>query len=273
MSETLDIDLARDQAAGLRALFGARAPQIVAFAAAGASCGRTTLLVQTATALARSGQSVVIVDENEAPDNAVAAFGLTARHDLMHVIRRQRTLPQVALAASLLLHIVPAARAARELDPADPAAMRQFVACLQELQRGAGFVLIDCAPSRGGQLSPLAQAARHLAVVVAAQGPAITHAYAMIKQLALESGRDAFQLIVTRARSSEEARAIFFNMKRVAKEHLGVRLDLLATPTTPITDHLADALACKLPASREHTASGGFAYFPAPANSPGIVMV
>ena len=253
-------------------MFGTRAPQVVAFAAAGEACGRTPLLVQTAVALAKSGQAVVIVDENDAPNNAIAAFGLEARHDLMDAIRRERPVRQVALNAARLVRIVPAARAARGLDPADAYAMRQLLGCLQELQRGASFVLIDCA-ARGGQLSPLALAARHLAVVVAAQGAAITHAYALIKQLSQQSSRDVFQVVITRARTTEEARAIFSNMRRVASEHLGVRLDFLGASMAPISEHLADALASRLPPCPEQSDIGGFAYFPPLANSPGIVMV
>lgn len=273
MSRTADIDLSGDQAAGLRRLFGARVPQVVAFASGREACGRTTLLVQTAAALAAAGHAVVIVDENAAPNNAISAFGLTARYDLMHAIQGERSLRQVALSAAPLVHIVPAARAACELDYTEAGAMRQLAACLHEMQRGASFVLIDCATRRGGHLSPLALAARHLAVVVAAHGSAITHAYALIKQLAQERSRDGFQVVITRARAMEEARAIFDNMKRVAREHLGVRLDFLGASMVPVTEHLADALVSRLPPSHDESDSGGFAYFPQAAVSPGIVMV
>ncbi|MDO8931678.1 MAG: MinD/ParA family protein [Rhodocyclaceae bacterium] len=260
MSEAVAIDLSGDQAAGLRRLFGTRAPQVIAFASGRESCGRTTLLVQTAAALAAAGHAVVIVDENPAPNNAVSAFGLTARYDLMHALLGERSLRQVALAAAPLIQIVPAARAARDLDHADGAGMRQLAYSLRELQRGAGFVLIDCATRRAGHLSALAQAARHLAVVVAAHGSAITHAYALIKHMAQERGRDGFQLVITRARSRDEARAIFDNMKRVAREHLGVRLDFLGAAMVPVTEHLADALVTRLPPNLDDPDGDGFVF-------------
>ena len=273
MSETANIDLSGDQAAGLRRLFGTRATQVVAFASGRESCGRTTLLVQTAAALAAAGHAVVIVDENPAPSNAVAAFGLTARYDLMHAIEGERTLRQVALPAAPLVQVVPAARAARELDPLDAGARRRLAVCLQEMQRGAAFVLIDCATRRGGHLSALAQAARHLAVVVAAHGSAITHAYALIKHMAQERGRDGFQVVITRARAKEEARAIFDNMKRVAREHLGVRLVFLGASMVPVTEHLAEALTTRLPPSVEEAETGGFVFPQPAAKLEGIMMV
>jgi flagellar biosynthesis protein FlhG len=63
---------------------------------------------------------------------------------------------------------------------------------------------------------------------------------------------------VTRARSPEEARAIFDNMRRVAREHLGVRLDYLGASAVPVTDHLADALLKSLPPAIEVAEMDGF---------------
>lgn len=254
-----------DQADGLRRLFGSRAPQVVAFASGREACGRTTLVVQTAAALAALGHGVVIVDENPAPDNTISAFGLSARHDFLQVVRGERSLAHVALPAAPLVHIVPAARAARELDHLSAVGRQRLAGRLQELSQGAGFVLIDCAHRRGGHLSAVAAAARHVAVVVAAQGAAITHAYALIKRIAQDEGRDSFQIAITRARSKEEARAIFDNMRRVAREHLGVRLDYLGAAAVPVTDNLADALIHGLPPTLEEGGGEGFLPHLAPA--------
>lgn len=243
------IDLSGDQASGLRRLFGNRAAQVVAFASGREACGRTTLVVQTAAALAAAGHAIVIIDENSAPNNAVSAFGLTARHDLAHVLRGECSLRQVALAAAPMVRIVPAARAAREAAELaeHPEQLERLAEFMRDIRREAAFVLIDCSTHRGGHLSVLAQVARHFAVVVAAQGQAITHAYALIKKLAVERERDGFQIVITRARAPEEARAIFDNMKRVAREHLGVNLHFLGAAMVPVTEHLADALVTRLP--------------------------
>jgi len=239
-----------DQAAGLRRLFGGRSPQVVAFASGREACGRTTLLVQTAAALAAAGQGVLIIDENPAPNNAVSAFGLTARHDLFQVLQGERSLYQSMLQAAPMVRVLPAARAARELEHANrvAAAARQNLAgCLMEMQQDVEFILVDTAIRRGGHLSPLALAARHMAIVVAAQGAAITHAYALIKRIAQERGRDGFQIVITRARSREEAQAIFDNMRRAAREHLEVRLEYLGCSLVPVTENLAEALLQRLP--------------------------
>jgi len=247
-----------DQADGLRRLFGCQEPQIVAFASGHEACGRTTLVVQTAAALAAAGHGVVIVDENGGPNNILATFGISTRNDLLHVVRRTRSALQAALPAAPLVRVVAAAKAARDLDHEDVSSRDRLAAVLRELQQGASFVLIDCACRRPGHLSAAAALAGHVVVVVAAQGTAITNAYALIKRIAQAQGRDRFQIAVARARSPEEARAVYENMRRVASDHLGVRLDYLGASAVPVTDHLADALIRYLPSAPELAGAEGF---------------
>ena len=239
-----------DQASGLRRLFGVGLPQVVAFASGREACGRTTLLVQTAAALTAAGHGVLIIDENAAPNNAISSFGLSSRYDLLNALNGERSLRQVTLHAAPLLRILPAARAARELDHASrlaAAARLRLADCLQEMQGDVGFILMDTALRRGGHLSPLALAARHMTLVVTAQSTAITNAYLLIKRIAQERGRNDFQVAITRAKCREEARAIFENMRRVAREHLAVRLDYLGSALVPGIDNLAEALLTRLP--------------------------
>lgn len=264
-------DTASDQAAGLRRLFGARAAQVIAFVAARAACGRTTLLVQTAAALAQSGHGVVIIDENRAPENAHSAFGVKPRHDLIDLVHGGRSSQQIMQAVAPRLRVVAAARFAAEVLSLDALAAASLDAGLQQLQQDAAFVLVDCAAGRSGHVSPLALNARHLAVVVAAQGAAITDAYALIKRLARESRREGFQVVITRARGEDEAQAIFDNLQRTAREHLGVRLDYLGGCRVPQTDHLADALQSRLPLGAAGSEGGGFLRFALPPVVRGTV--
>jgi flagellar biosynthesis protein FlhG len=263
-------DAAGDQAAGLRRLFGARAPQVIAFVSGRDACGRTTLLVQTAAALASAGHGVVIIDENPGPSNVLSAFAVKSRHDLIDMLQGGRSAQQILQPAAPLVRTIAASRFAEQLHELDAVSAVRLSAGLRQIQCGASFVMIDCAARRGGHVSPLALAARHVAVVVAAQGPAITHAYALIKRLAREHDRDGFHVVITRARSEDEAQAIFENLRRTAKQHLGVRLVYLGSSRVPQTDHLADALQSRLPLGGGDADADGFLPFaakPQPARS------
>jgi flagellar biosynthesis protein FlhG len=250
-----------DQAAGLRRLFGARAARVVAFVSGRDACGRTKLLVRTATALAQAGEAVVIIDENDGADNVHSAFGMKPGNDLLDLLRRGCSVESLAQPVGHRLSVMSAALFAADVQHIDADSALRLDAALRQLQEGSSFVLIDCAARNDQHLSPLALATPHMAVVVAAQSTAITRAYALIKRLAQERGRDGFQVAITRARNEQEALAIFHNMRHTAREHLGVRLDYLGSARVPTDDHLAGALQSRLSMNPEGSDWGGFLPF------------
>lgn len=246
-----------DQAAGLRRLFAVRPSQLVAFAAGLEACGRTSLIVESAEALAAAGWRVLIIDENPAPQNILTRYGLAARHDLLQLLHGERSLSQVEVPLAPQLSVVAAARALQAFDMAASArreqarsaalALRNLGPVLAHLQQGVDFILIDSARQSNGLLTPLTLAAPHMVVVAAATSATITHAYALIKRLARERGRADFQVVINRARTLAESRIIFDNMRRVAEQHLTVRLNYLAGVIPASTTALAHALLERLP--------------------------
>lgn len=242
---------ATDQAAGLRRIFGTRAARAVAFVSGREACGRTTLLIRTAAALAKAGQGVVIIDENPGANNVHSVLGMKERHDLLDLVQGGYPLERLVQPVAPLLSVMSAARFAADVRQIDAPAAGRLDAALRQLQEGSAFVLIDCATRNGKHLSPLALAAPHMAVVVAAQSSAITRAYSLIKRLAQERRRDGFHVAITRAGSEQEALAIFHNMRHTAREHLGVRLDYLGSARVPTAGNLAGALQSRLPRNSE----------------------
>lgn len=230
-----------DQAAGLRRLFRAPSGRAVAFVSGREACGRTRLLVQTAAALAQSGETVLVIDENSGTGSVHDMLGLRPLRDLAEAASNPLATESLVQPATRGIAVASAARLAAH-GSADPAARRRLDAVIRQLLQAHSYVLVDCADRANSQPSPLMLASPWVAVVVAAETSAITRAYATIKRLARDTGRNAFHVVVTRARSEIETRAVFGNLQRTAREHLGVRLDFLAGVPQPATDHLAGAL-------------------------------
>ncbi|MBS3935018.1 MAG: hypothetical protein KGZ43_02500 [Sulfuritalea sp.] len=64
-------------------------------------------------------------------------------------------------------------------------------------------------------------------LAVAARETDVIEAYARIKRIAQEQGCHHFRIRITDARSSGEARSVFDNLQRVAREYLAVRLEFI----------------------------------------------
>lgn len=247
-----------DQAAGLRRLFGAHKARAVAFVSGREACGRTALLVRTATALAEAGQGVVIIDENAGADtdNMHAALGIKVRHDLLALVQGDVSIEQLVQPVAPFLSVISAARFAATPLRTNTVAAERLNAALRQLQDGCTFILVDCVARHDSHLSPLALAMPHLVVVVAAQGAAITRGYALIKHLSQAYGREGFHVVITKARTEQEAKVIFHNMRNTAHAHLNVVLNYLGSTRVEGggfgSEHLASALQSHLVPVGDH---------------------
>lgn len=87
---------------------------------------------------------------------------------------------------------------------------------LTGMGRPVDVVLVDASPDHPLGFSPFGLAAHETVVVMSPSGEAITDAYALIKKVSLGYSHRSFRLLINRARSADEARAIHGNMARLS---------------------------------------------------------
>lgn len=236
-----------DQAAGLRRLFDRPPNQVVAFASGRPSSGLTSLLVQTAVALAEAGHRVMLVDENTGPGCALANLGVRAPGDLWDSMMGRKALENLIVSVAPNLWAVCGHQMAVSLHQDAPAIREKLAMLVEPIRGGCDYILIDSHLSPRGHLSLLSSTAYHMVVVVGAETVSIKDSYTLIKRLVQERGRDGFQVVVTRPDSAASGQQVFDNLKRTAGAHLGVRLNLLGVIRIPTAENVAGALATKLP--------------------------
>jgi flagellar biosynthesis protein FlhG len=234
---TIKVD-AHDQAAGLRRLFNTRGAQVVALTSAAVVQNRPQLLAGAAATLAVRGRRVLLLDENPAPRNLSSILLEQPGEDLLQVVRGETTLARAICRINRNLSVLAVDRLAN----AELPLTRRIADLFQEIVDSHDLVLIDCCASRTGQVSTLALQATHLVVAVTAASNGIMQAYAQIKRLAQFHHREHFQILVSGKVGRDEARIIFNNLRQVAFEHLGVRLDYLGLVDPTRADMLSDLL-------------------------------
>lgn len=216
-----------DQAEGLRRLLARASTRVVTVAGARSSLGVTSLVVNLASALAKDGKDVLVLDENLSHANVAHTLGLKPRYDLLHAVRGDKSLHEVMLSTAQGVHVLPAARAMQELPKLEVAEHEQLLACLAEASRGMDVVLVDGSTQEGRFVSGSLAPDQPLLLVTNATAAAITDSYALIKRMALLDGRRSFEIVVNRARNAAEAKNIFSNVAQVARRHLSVRVEYL----------------------------------------------
>lgn len=228
-------EIGGDQAEGLRRLLVRNQTQVVTVVAGKSGIGRTSVTINLASALARSGKDVLVLDENHAPDNLLDRLGLYAGHDLLDVAQG-KCHPKQALLKAKGFGVLPAARAMHELASLSRDEQQRLEDALTRLSTGVDVMLVDAAmpalsrveglAGRTAVSSSLADGAA-LLVVVDATASGITESYALIKRLALENARMRFEIVVNKVADEQAALTVFENMAKVARRNLAVRLEYL----------------------------------------------
>lgn len=232
-------DFRGDQASGLRRLFGGRRLRVVSFVAAGDGVGKTHVVGNLAVALARQGQSVLVLDENAGQDNLTGFFGAQGGHDLLDVIHGRCSIDEILLDVAPNLQVCAAARALRALDDFAPSEEAYLFGALAGLRSPPDVILVDCAHDHPLGISPVGLVAPETVVVLSGSSHAITGAYALIKRVAEECGRRHFRVLVNKVRQTAEAEQIFANLSRVATQRAVASIGLAGF--LPFDDAIAHA--------------------------------
>jgi flagellar biosynthesis protein FlhG len=215
-----------DQAAGLRRLLARSSSRVVTVIGARDGLGATSIVVNLAAVLGSTGKDVLVLDENLTHDNVANTLALKSRHDLLNVVRGDKTWQDVMLRGTQGVHILPVARAMQNLPKLDEVQREQLLESLSAAAKDKDGVLIDAARD-GHSVCASLSGEEPLLLILNATASGITESYSLLKQMAMHNGRQAFDIVVNKVGSEREALAVFDNMSQVARRHLQVRLEYL----------------------------------------------
>ncbi len=214
-----------DQAEGLRRLLVRKPTQVIALVAGKAGVGRTSMTLNLAAAMARSGKEVLVLDENHVSNDLLQ--GEKARYDLMDVIR-EKCNPSGAISRINGFAVLSTSRAMYSLPQMGRVEQQRLLDALAEVSSGVDVMLVDAAMLMGQVEVPWSLAAGvSLLVVVDPTARGITDSYALIKRLALENARLQFEIVVNKVVDEQAATTVFGNMAKVARRNLSARLEYL----------------------------------------------
>lgn len=216
-----------DQAEGLRRLLARSSARVVTVVGARNGLGSTSVVINLAAALARTGRDVLILDEHLSQNNVANSLALKPRYDLLNVIRGDKSLYEVTLHGSGGVQILPVARAMQAIPLLQEKERERLLNLLTQVAASADVVLVDAAAREGHSVCASLSGDEPLMLVLNATANGITESYAMIKQMAMMNGRQNFDIIVNKVNNELEAKKIFGNIEQVAWQNLQVRLEYM----------------------------------------------
>lgn len=238
-------EFAIDQAEGLRRLLNRNFVRVITVTSGRQGVGKTQAVLNLATALARRGRRVMVFDEQAGRTNLEHTLGLAARFDLLDVVKRERRLEDVLLPGPDGVEVVPAARGVKALGELSAEEQEWLVQSFNTLSDSVDVVLIDAVAGLADHALSLTLAAQEVVITLSPDPTSITDAYALIKRLSRDYGKQRFRVLVSKVREAGEGENIFRNFAATAQRFLGVKILFLGE--VPFDEQLRQAVRLHQP--------------------------
>lgn len=199
--------------------------RVVAVASGKGGVGKTNIAVNLALRLSQYGHQVVLVDADLGTANVDVVMNIQSSYDLSHVLRRQRTIDEIAVPINQKLRLIVGASGLASIADLSSYERQELVDELSSLERHCEIILLDCGAGVSQNVLAFSQAADELLVVTTPEPTAMTDAYALIKVLSRAKRTPPMGLVVNQAATMKEARNVTERIASVSARFLKVPIE------------------------------------------------
>ncbi len=222
-----------------------KSARVIAVASGKGGVGKTNIAANAAIRLAQLGRRVVLVDADLGTANVDVIMNVSAPFGLSHVLRRERTLEEIAVPLGPRLRLL--AGVSGLVGAADLSAVgrEELIAAFSRLCEGCEYLVIDCGAGISSNVVGFACAADEVLLVTTPEPTAMTDAYALLKVLGRGEVRPDVGLVVNQAQSPREAQETADRFGATAARFLGTPVDCAGR--IPRDDCVAAAVRRRVP--------------------------
>lgn len=204
-----------------------KAVRAIAVTSGKGGVGKTSVSVNLAVAAAKAGKQVMLMDADLGLGNVDVLLGLKPSVNLAHVIDGERTLDQVIIPGPFGIQVVPAASGVRRMTALGATEHAGLVRAFCDIGYEPDVLIVDTAAGVSDSVVRFTEAAQEIVVVVCDEPASVSDAYALIKLLHREYGRDRFHILANMVRSPNQGSELFQRLGSITDRFLEVFLDYM----------------------------------------------
>jgi flagellar biosynthesis protein FlhG len=204
---------------------GPASPPVVAVVSGKDGVGKSSIVVNLALTLAKTGTRVCLWDFDSGPGNALFLLGLQPEYRLEHLLTDARTLPDIMLEAQHGLRLVPCATSLGRHGPFTPVQERHLADQMAGLEEQFDCILLDVAAS-GGTPPAFVAASDMVLLVLTPEAGSLSDTSELVQALERER-RASYYIVVNRVSNQNEAWEVFNRFSSLVQEQSEAPLRLL----------------------------------------------
>ena len=226
------------------------AAKIFCFSSGKGGVGKTSITVNVATYLAIVGKKVLLVDGDLGLANVDIVLGLNIKRTLQETVEEGADLKSIIVKVANGFYILPASSGVPEMANLSYEEQAFLTNNLDDIVDEFDYVLLDTSAGIGESVLWLNNWAKTNIVILSPDPTSMTDAYALIKVLASQYGKEKFHLIINIVKSKKEGREVFNSMAAVLNNFLKIDPALLGM--IPQDLHVVQAIRSQKPFILSH---------------------
>jgi len=189
--------------------------------------GKTNVVANLATALARSKRRVMAIDADLGLANLDLFLGVNPAHTLADFFSGAAALDEIVVANRDGILLLPGASGVAEITTLSRDQKNSLLTELDVMTDELDLVLVDTGSGISDSVTYFTSAAQEIVVVVTPELASITDAYALIKVLVSAHGRKRFAILANNVADQAQAWRLFDTLSGTALRFLNASLDFL----------------------------------------------
>ncbi|MDR1619808.1 MAG: P-loop NTPase [Clostridiales bacterium] len=198
--------------------------QVITVTSAKGGVGKSSIALNMAIALGARGRNVLLVDLDLGLSSIDLMLGVKTRHNLLDVAEGRLAVQDIIETSEYGVQFISGGSGMRELINMQPQQTRRMISCLLNLRDVADTIIFDTGSGISEHIIRLVCASHVTWLVTTPEPTAMMDAYALIKQARGENITPVIQLILNKAESEKEAKAVMAGFAEIAEKYTGVRV-------------------------------------------------
>lgn len=198
--------------------------KVVSIASGKGGVGKTLTTINLALAARELGFSVLIIDGDLGLSNVNIVLGLEARYSIYDVLEDRVSLDDIVLTGPLGIKVIPSGSGITKIGSFGYLQKLQMLERFESIKEDYDIIIIDTGAGISPAVLHMNSLAQEVLVVTTPEPHAMTDAYAFIKVMREEKGRNHFGLLANMVKSQDEGLKVVQRITDVSKRFLDAEI-------------------------------------------------